>query len=211
MKTRAVLALSALLASGLAVGAEAAVKKPKPVPPVCNLVLDAKADATAFAVLASGGPNESGLDIISADIATDAKTLTTVIRVDSDPAALSTSPNGGAWYFVFETPAGKFYTFARSTKSYSGYGVGGYDATTGQRATIGAGVGIIDSTKKEIRVSVPLSLVPGLKAGTKITGIAPYTQREFTVLGGGATPTADSAEGTKSYTAGAKSCVTPGK
>lgn len=211
MKTRAVLALSAILASGLAAGADAAVKKPKPVPPVCNLVSDAKGDATAFAVLASGAPNEPGLDIISADIATDAKTLTAVLRLDGDPAALSTSPNGGAWYFVFETPGGKYYTFARSTKSLTAFGVGGYDATTGQRATIGSGSGTIDSAKKEVRVSVPLSLVPGLKPGVKITGIAPYTQREFTANGGGATPTADTAEGSKSYTAGAKSCVTPGK
>src|SRR5688500_11871212 len=60
-----------------------AAKKPKPVPKVCNLLVDAKGDGTWNM---GGGVVKSGaLDIVSADIATGGKEFVAVLRLAEAP------------------------------------------------------------------------------------------------------------------------------
>src|SRR5687768_14584060 len=85
--------------------AGAAPAKPKPV---CNLVQDAKDDTFAARYQETAGaygPQESSLDIVSADLASDAKTLTGVLRVQSLAAAPATSPGGASYDINFTTPS----------------------------------------------------------------------------------------------------------
>src|SRR3712207_6804956 len=87
--------LAALAALPLVVGvvgtADAAVKKPKPV---CNLLVDEKGDAIPV--------NSAGLDIVSADIASDGRKITGVIRLAGPASALDpTAPSGRTYHLEF--------------------------------------------------------------------------------------------------------------
>src|SRR5262245_27463636 len=98
MRTRRVIASITILT--LAVGAPTALgatkPKPKPKPkPVCNLVTDPAGDASLLAG-ASGQGYDASLDIISADVASDGKTITAVVRVKTlaKPANDTAAPLG---------------------------------------------------------------------------------------------------------------------
>ena len=69
-------AVSLLLGMSAADAAEK--KKPKPV---CNLVKDLKSDATDNGTNAVKTPNDPNLDIVTADVASNSKTVTGVIRL----------------------------------------------------------------------------------------------------------------------------------
>jgi hypothetical protein len=91
---RPVVAVATLACLAGGVTANAATK------PVCNLVVDDKGDGAG--VLA----DSDGLDILSADIASDSKKITAVIRLAGPPTKTLTTaaPEGGAYYFVFNAP-----------------------------------------------------------------------------------------------------------
>lgn len=215
MKTRAVLALSALLASGLAAGADAAVKKPKPAPPVCNLVKDDAGDAEAVSA-------DDKLDIITADIASNASLVTAVIRMKAAPGGTDTAaPFGRGVYFIF-TPTGAaepvFLSVGFDPTGGATYKYGSIvTSTTTNYTTKGDAAGSI--VGNEIHISVPtgaLGALGNVKTGSKFGGL---TVESKYYIGVAPNPTgvyaaslqaADDATG-KTYIAGAKSCVTPGK
>ena len=154
------LTLAAAAPSSFAATKHKAKPKPKPKP-VCNLVTDPKGNE---------GPLQDGqtladpaLDIVSADIATNAQYATAVIRV-----AKLTIPDSNA-------PAGLFYRFeftgAQSQIAHDLYvkivptGSGSW-APTWQDGTTGTGV--IDTKQNEVRITVPLSAL-----GTGVNAVAP--------------------------------------
>lgn len=216
MKTRVVLALGALLASGLAASAaDAAVKKPKPAPPVCQLVKDDAGDAKALQA-------DDKLDIVTADVASDASTVTAVIRMKGAPGGTDTAaPFGRGVYFIF-TPTGAaepvFLSVGFDPAGGATYKYGSIvKGTTTNYTTKGDATGSI--VGNEIHISVPtaaLGALGNVKAGSKLNGL---TVESKYYIGVAPNPTgvyaaslqpADDATG-KSYIAGAKSCVTPGK
>lgn len=157
------LALAAAGPSSFAATKHKPKHKPKPKPkPVCNLVTDPKGNE---------GPSQNGqgwpdpaLDIVSADIASNAKYLTVAIRV-----AKLTIPDPQA-------PAGVYYSFSFvGSQSQIGHFLdvriaptaSGTWAPVWQDGTHGTGV--IDTAHNEIRITQPLSffgsganaLVPG--------------------------------------------------
>jgi hypothetical protein len=152
----------ALVAAGPSAFAKAKHKQPKPKPkPVCNLVTDPKGNE---------GPSQNGqgwadpaLDIVSADIASDAKNVTAAIRV-----AKLTIPDSQA-------PAGIFYRFEFvGSRSQIAHDLDVKIAPTlsGTWAPVWQdgknGTGVIDTAHNQIRITLPMSFF-----GTGANAVAP--------------------------------------
>ena len=98
---RLALALALAVTGVTAFGASAAPASK----PVCNLLIDPTGDVTV---------PSANLDIVSADIASDARRLTAVIRVSKLATSDGTAPTGVAYSFRFKLPgsAVQFYLLA---------------------------------------------------------------------------------------------------
>lgn len=197
------------------VAAGTSVAAPKAKPKVaCNLLVDDKGDGTGFVRTDMNYlPNDPNLDIVSADIATNAKTVTAVIRTDQLTATDSSSPTGRAYYANFFVGEAQLFLSAALDGAGNASYTGGFIET--RRRSLGEATGVIDLKKKEIRISAPLSLFAekaSMKPGTKITELNALAQRFIGARGvAGVTPSADAAEGGLTYTAGSPSCVAVGK
>jgi hypothetical protein len=183
------------------VSASAATKKkhkharPKPKP-VCNLVTDPKGD------VATG---DAALDIVSADVATNATTITGVIRVAKLSSPDVMAPEGMFFQFNFTGSAGQ-----------TGQHLDAQLLPTGNVFQGGAGTGVVDLAKSEIRISVPLSqwtaastIVPGPPFHNFIV----YADHGNPVVAApdSFTFAGDTATGKTTYTPGTPSCVAVGK
>jgi hypothetical protein len=177
-----------------ALGAHAAPLKKKK--PTCNLVTDARGDATGTGLPVSA-PNDGNLDIIGADLATNATTMTGVIRVASFSTADTSAPTGREYQVV--------YTVGTATGS-----INAVISPSGTSWAGGKGQGAIDTAKHEIHISVPLAaLAVPVPAKAKLTAIGAATWRVGTTdqiaLGN-----VDKAQSASSYIAGWPSCVKVG-
>lgn len=197
----------ALGGSVVAAGTAGAVTKPKPV---CNLVKDVKGDGA--------GPlaSDPGLDIISADIASDAKNITAVIRL-AGPATESGStaaPEGGAYYFLFNAPDATNVLYLTVSNGLTGeeYAMGAVEGSI-YRNKPGVVTGHIDGNVITMTASrSEFSSLASVKPGSKLTNLVAEVKVPLEVPGvGGSLQPADDAAGSKSYTAGSLSCVKPGK
>jgi hypothetical protein len=205
--SRPALAL-ALAASFVSAGvASAAVKKPV-AKPVCNLVTDAAGDAQLIVL-----PSDDALDVLSGDVASNAKSFTAVIRV-KNLAATTPTASGRNYYLQITTPTATnpiYFSYeVDPTGAVANWGelvpgAGGVGSYTSK----GKAVATVDKAKNEIHLTVPvadLSASASLKPGAKVSTISVNTTAAFVVL----VSDVDTAEAAKGYTAGAKSCVTPG-
>ena len=200
----------ALVAAGGAVAAPAKV--------ACNLVTDAKDDTFLLRSqdgAGTYGPQENAADIVSADVASDAKTITGVVRVKSLAAAAATSPGGLSYDINLTSSATDLPLYVRAVVPNAGTptaeaGSRQSVVVTSVSSPLGSGTVVVDKAKNEVRFSFPIAhfaSVGGLKPGTKLnfgdvtTGRAAGSRAVF----------ADVASDGKSYVAGAKSCVVPGK
>lgn len=199
-KTLAAVAVVPLLV-GVAAADAAPKARPKPKPkPACNLIKDAKGDATDNGTgRAVATPNDPNLDLLSADVATNATTLTAVFRLASVDGTGNNSPTGRAYNLSF---------LAKSTviEIEALVGPGNLHKWADDK-----GKGTIDTGKKEIRVHVPLSALPvQIKPGDKFTEMKASTWRWV-----GITPIslgqADNGVATTPYSASYPSCVAVGK
>lgn len=224
MKARPVLLALALLAPVVGPAAEAATR-PKPKP-VCQIIKDAPGDATYNNV-----PGDGNDDIVTGDLASDGRTITGVVRLAAlaqpDPAA----PLGQA-FFVRFSPRGVdklLFLSARTFPSGTTYSFGysAADPNTGidTSYTLGEAKGVVDTTKKEVRVTVPVAAFKAaqvnLARGLKL--LTP-TAETFRIVGQGMVPSQqagpvrvplggvllpfDEASGA-SYVVGTPSCVKP--
>ena len=211
MRARLLRTLTAATAVGLVGSAGlAGAATPKPV---CNLVTDAKGDGTGFVVTDQDVlPNDDNLDLVSGDVASNAKQITAVIRTAAQAMSDPSAPTGRAYYANFTAGGKQLFLAVRLDATGAGTYTGGY--IDGTRTTLGDATGVVDVEKKEVRITAPLSLFApqaALKPGTKITDLNLLAQRYVGAAGPGATPSADDAVGGKAYTAGAPSCVVVGK
>ena len=207
----AVTAVVAGAALVLAVPAGAATTGPS-----CNLLVDVKGDAQFLGAL----PNDANLDITSADVASDAKTLTAVLRLASFAGTDAQSPLGRGYYVLFTVPGSEFpiYFNMQITPDVTRFAWGDRETLatgSGRYVKKGDATGVLDMAKGEIHISVPLaalSAVGKVSKGAKLTNL---TASATAVLGtsatGGLVSTVDDAASNKSYIAGAKSCVAVGK
>jgi hypothetical protein len=78
-----------LVGSGVVASASA-----KSAAPVCNLLTDAKGDGAGFV------DSSAGLDIVTADVASDAKNVTAVVRLAAAPPSAGdpNAPEGASYY-----------------------------------------------------------------------------------------------------------------
>ena len=201
----------------LLAGAATAAPAKTPAKPVCNLISDPKGDTFALRsqdTAGQYGPQEDGMDIVSGDVASDAKTLTGVLRVANLSAVVPSSPGGVSFdiNFLSATSDAPLYIRAVVTPAGATAEAGSRQtvAVTSLSTALGAGTVVVDKPKNEVRFSFPVALfasVGGLKPGSKLvfgditTGRAITTRAVF----------ADVATEAKSYTVGSPSCVVPGK
>lgn len=207
-------ALALLLATSV-VGAGAALAATTPAP-TCNLMVDDKGDAQFL----GAAPNDPNLDIVSADIASDAKTVTAVLRLASFAATDPQSPLGRGYYVLFNAPGSDFpvYFNMQITPDLTRFAWGDRETlATGNGSYVkkGDATGFIETAKGEIHISVPVSDVKAIAKVTPGSKLSNVTASATAVLGtsatGGLVSTVDDATSTKPYVAGSPSCVTPGK
>lgn len=196
--------------------------------PACKLFEDPAGDTFATRAQDTAGvygPQEDAFDLLSGDIATNAKTITAVIRVAKLAKTAATSPVGLQYRMQFTIP-----TLDDDTNLWMGAQIEG--GTTekfqvGKRAIAanlatktGDVTGVFDLAKNEIRIHAPLSAFAefgGIKNGTKISlsdldqTASRYTGVANPVTGAPVAAFADVVVGEKTYTAGRKTCVAVGK
>jgi len=200
-------ALSAIVIVGLVSAGTASAtvkKKPAPPKPVCGLVTSPM------------DPNslDSNLDIISADVASNATMLTTAIRV----ASL------GAWPDT-KSPLGRQWTISFTIDTHL-VTVTVTDGPFGVMSSYPAKSVTLDTTAKEIRFSIPInklsdaSATPAIRNGKSILTKFSVSTNE-TVQGPDASPVlrggtlfgvrlVDTAVSAKKYIAGTPSCLKVG-
>lgn len=194
----------AVLGSGVSANATTKVKvKPKPKP-VCNLVTDPKGDADSGEL---GSNEDQAMDILSADIATNATQITAVIRVVKLPTTDTMSPSGLFYEFSFTGSANQ-----------TGHPMYVQIEPTGTVWQDGNGTGVLDYKKNEIHITLPLSyfgtgaaaVVPGpplhnFTVYADVANPAKPLPTTLSVLGDAAGPAQTA------YVPGTPSCVTVGK
>lgn len=207
----------ALVLCATVVAAGAATAAPA-VKPSCNLVEDAKGDTFLLRsqdTAGAYGPTESALDIVSADLSANAKSITAVIRVDKLSKSAGTAPGGLSFRVQFATPTENDENLYLNATTSGGTDVftAGTRAITANLATKTADVtGVFDTVKNEIRITAPLSTfaAQGVKPGALLT-LAGLDQTASRNAVAGKAVFADVATSEKSYKVGAPSCVVPGK
>ena len=192
-------------ASLVVAGSAGAVTKPKPV---CNLVTDPAGDASIQPPL----PSDDTLDIVSADVASNVKNVTAVLRLKSLAATSPFATTGRNYYIQFDLPGGAnpVYFSAESDATGTSYRWGDLETVNGLGSYTpkGDAKGVTDTAKNQIRLTVPvseLSAVGKAKPGSKISALHANTTAVLGVL----VADVDTADGSKSYIAGAPSCVKP--
>jgi hypothetical protein len=180
--------------------------------PPCRLITDPSGDeAMAPGHLAS-------LDIISADLASDARNLTGVIRLNSYDVPSGTGLR--VYVLAFTVPYAHKTVFVQAGekfpdpgKSSHNFAWGFADERTGTpndypfRAYI---TGVVDPVKAEVRISLPIAELA--KAGVLLKPKAPLTNLHAGtwLLQSSFSPHVDVASTSRVYRAGAASCVKPG-
>lgn len=226
MKTRALLLSTTLLVAGAGIALAAPAAKP-----VCNLIADAKGDAGVDPV-----PGGAGDDIVSGDVASDATTVTAVIRLAGLQTPDPQAPLGRSYAVLFTAPgsADLLYlaarTYPQGTKFIYGYQAVDPNTSVTTNYTLGDATGVVDAGKGEVHVSAPVkAFVDGAKAklakGAKLAGLSASVDRIYgqgfvpsqspapgapRVPLGGFTLQFDNATGS-TYVMGTPSCVAVGK
>lgn len=218
-----VLVGTAVLAEALTAAQAPAAAKAKPV---CRLVSDARGDA-AWLDRVPGGPTD---DLLTADIASDGRTVTVVFRMadlqQPDPAA----PLGHGYAFYFRVRGAaeatrhfvSAYTHPTGTRFVYGHLV---EHPAGPRAhVLGPARGAVSVAKDEVRVHAPAAgfRPPQVRRGATLSDLQVSTYRWWgpgvvedpTVLGVTVPVTGigtgfDTAVGSR-YVVGTPSCVRPG-
>jgi hypothetical protein len=182
----------------------------------CNAIVDRAGDAQDAV-----GPNSS-LDILSADLASDATTVTAVLRVKQLDETSPTTPQSRSYYLLFSTKSPVTRMFLVATLHQGGvarYAWGTvapvdplgvltyYDDGQG---VLNQATGFLDTAKHEIHVSAlvsDLAAKGSVKPGSRLSKL----QADSFYSVGNLIFEADTAQAKGDYVAGSPSCVTPGK
>lgn len=207
---RPVLALGVCAALAAATGVASAAPAPR-AKPVCNLIVDAKGDGGV-------ATSSDDVDIVSADIASNAKVVTGVIRLAGDPSSVNPQAIGGKSYYLSFTAPGsaapQFLSAELDPVAGAAYHSGEEQDVNGVGNKTSDPDAVVGSVKGNvITITAPLSAFSSrvsVKPGKKLTGL---TAEVYALVGTGVTGglliKADDASGS-SYTAGTPSCVKVG-
>jgi hypothetical protein len=220
MRVRALLVTAAVAASATAPAAHAAKPKPKPKPkPSCNLVTDAKGDVSNKFQGVDAFPADNGLDLVGADVASDAKNITAVIRLANAPGSANVYAKryiaqfrvaGQANPMILAaavTPTGTTYSFGYYGNGTTGAGFN-YSATPATGKIDGATI-TITAALADVAAEANLGAV---KPGAEIKTFSITANRRVPSYTGapGQVSVADDATGKGPYKAGQPSCVKVG-
>lgn len=194
----------------------------------CYLVTDPKDDAGVWGQVPPGTPAyPTSLDIVSADIASDATLFTAVIRVQQLQSLDPGSPSGIGYSFHVTVNKQRFELSASRTPSsdplFTMWGrldyVGDENNGAASYGFIALIDGVFDEDASEIRMTAPLNhFTPRVQRGARFDDLRLWSyykaghasdnenRRPF----GGAGHSADRAESKATYAAGAPSCVKVG-
>lgn len=209
-------------------------------PKACRLVTDPAGDGRATGHTSTPYTDDvydsTDLDILSADVATDAKNITAVVRLKTLRAEDPDSPTGRSWDLWFVVGEQRYIMMA--TVAPDGYRAIVYRQLhdtryNGNGATAAEGIGrakvVLDLARAEVRMTAPLSLfVPHtpIVRGHAIRDLASWSYHHTGVGGGrhslpnghvvdygsgGVGNSIDSATSTKAYVVGTPSCVAVGR
>ncbi|MBV9096756.1 MAG: hypothetical protein JO079_01750 [Frankiaceae bacterium] len=213
--------LAGLVAVGVLAAPMAHAAKAKPA---CDLVTDPAGDVIGTAP----GVDNGDYDIRSADVATDKRNLTAVIRLTSLAPNTAVSTAGRTYEFDFTANGHTFGLQAALLTGGASYQAVVYDTSTpgGRTGTdLGDIVGVVDTAHHEIRMTAPLWIF-ATYASFKQTYIADLDVTSGRAGGYGAvdppggkvhigseaaTVVVDDASSTARYLPGARSCVAVGK
>lgn len=182
------------------------------------LVTDPAGDANDQPNLTVPGVNFPDLDIVSADIASDARFVTTVIRVADLGTALEAAGRRNTYRFSF-----KFGRNSGEVVTYAYRGVDGQQFLFSVPAEGGGNTvkqlpatGTFDVARNEVRVSIPLAKAKGsriMRGDTYITRLNASTHRGVGIVppGVGAATGLDAASTGNRYRVGSPSCVPVGR
>ena len=175
--------------------------------PACNLVTDPAGDAEIVTA-------QPGLDVVTADIASNAKTVTAVIRLAGPPGGGNPQAIGGTRYYFEFLPTGATksqYLFA--SVPFLGeptFHTGEITVETG-RSSFSADPEPVKGAIKgnEITISAPMAAFKraNLKPGKKLGTLAVETFALASAGGRGLLIAVDDAAGSKTYHAGTPSCL----
>jgi hypothetical protein len=195
------------------------------VPRSCRVVTDAAGDENVWGLTGDGD-----LDVVSADIATNATYLTAVVRTATLRDVDTDSPTGRAYYVELWIGGTGFGVFGATSPD----GTGGYVAKVtgrpGGTSTTSRMIGLpnvrLDVARREVRMTVPLAVftpVLRITKGMVLSNVmvsssryaGPASDRHTTpdgsaALAGGIALEIDATAHNGRYVAGTPSCVTPG-
>lgn len=188
-------------------------------PATCRLLVDSTGDTTATQPTgtdpAPGGtlvPAEASLDLVSADLASNRRSVTAVLRVTHLSTPAPTSPTGSSYLLTFVLNEMQFTLYALRDVT----GLQQFLLLPGTAVGTDAVMvnGTFDTLHNEVRISASLEDFKQLggraNPGTQATGITAFTQRAFGAEGSYTFQNADAATAKRSYRLGSPSCVTPG-
>lgn len=185
----------------------------------CHLVVDPKGDQRDRNITGDVMPTSSDLDVLGADVASDTRFVTAVVRL-ATLRPFDTSEPGGHYYEV------NFVANRRPYMLTARYGADGVAGTAGGgeehgvRESIGARV-VLNPDRGELSITAPVNYF-GLTNGRRISGIVVYAARFVGVSAdlGQARPLVqnppgtharvDTAKASRDYVAGTPSCVRVG-
>lgn len=213
--------IAVVLAAGVWAGPFAHAATPRPS---CDLVTDPSGDV----MLSAPGVDNGDYDIRSADVATDARRVTAVIRLSSLAPEDAMSPAARDYEFDFTANGHSFGLMASLLTGGASFEAVVYAVSPagGRTGTdLGAISGVVDTTRHEVRMTAPLSLFAPY-ASFKQTYLEQLTVGSARAVGQNGTTTpdgrvtvgpqstamvVDDASSSARYTPGARSCVRVGK
>lgn len=211
MRLRAALATSIVVGASLAAVADAAPAPKK----ACNLVTDAKGDVDNSIEGPAQFPADDGLDLLGADVATNGKNVTAVIRLVNQPGSATLYAKRYILQFnavgaknpvalaVAITPTGTSYSWGYYGTTTTGTGYTYPGTATGKisETTITVSAALADLAANEN--------IGAIKHGAKISSIQVTSNRRVPSLAQvtGSLFQADIATGKTAYYAGSPSCI----
>lgn len=188
----------------------------------CRIVVDAQGDARENPAVggAPGSPLPSApaADVLSADLASDTRVLTGVVRLDGMPQPDSNSLAGYVYEIRFTIADQRIAMYAETAVDGQDFGVGTISGPINPPTTVDgpAVTGAFDAGGRRVFIHAPWVILDQM-AGKRLrpgaaTDIQVYTYKSFGSRATGTfTELADIAYGRRDYVLGAKSCQTPGK
>jgi hypothetical protein len=211
-QVRIVLLMAAVAAAVLTTPSLAAT------PRSCTLLTDAAGDAQDQPYTTPPSPNQPELDIVSGDVASDQRSVTTVIRVAHLGTAMDSPGQDNQFRFTFWVGSD-----SRAVTTYASRSVDAEDfffavAPEGSSTyqPLSRATGVFDVANNQVRVTVPLAEAAHgriIRRDTRLTHLGASTWRgyglesAYTSIATGL----DTASSGKTYLVGSPSCVAVGQ